>query len=444
MARANLTSDSKSSSSTPSAAVNSTVASNSTGCDQETAGNGFMGQGIRVFGKANMQVFGYLANAFRDDGGNEMHVGKAAARVDATVEKKIGGKYLDRVYADISYRNSPLTYGEEGKHKYQNEHYYRAEGFYNQPGWLASIGTEFHFGDNHVLNAKLGSMQVSGIDPLGKTSDYYATTPTVIDTRRFDNAIRLDYRWKDNQGDLIKSHFAVIDGEWMQGQSSVIPSDYRANSYPGYAAGVEIRGVSLYDHLVGGNLRDKAEVYGCVERSDGDAGSYPGKKRKNKNTLRCVGTSVKVGDATISARYTNFNTTQNPAGDGSGSHTDLVNTKGKALELHAEGLHAAGCDWDAYISKDELHNMSALPDGVYTVAGVRNTKGHTVGLKCRNIGGVKGLHLGAELSKRKLDDPRGANTGTWCIDHAGSGCGRMANIFVEYEFDFDKNIRFGQ
>lgn len=364
---------------------------------------GIFVSGTCIETSAAAQVALALGNDHRKSGGNETSVGDNVIQVDAKVSKDYDNQHFKTIFINISAvpKDQVLNYQEKNEQNYHNGDRFRADGYVDRPWLLASIGAGLELSESQDLTLLAGSFEASGLSPLaGKPSRYYMTAPYGLIVR-YDKGIQMNYELKDELDRIIAASFSVIDGDTVKGQSSVEPSDSRANSYPAYAGTVELHVANalkrVFDNL--SPYLKNHDLYMGVTGNRGDTGSYVGEKRMQDDFITYVGYVMKTSKGEGEIRVFKSNFTRNPYKDGNGRHTNLVNSEAYGAEVAFRGFETKGCDWELYGNKHYFEADANGPDGEFTWNKQRKVEGWTVGLSCKNFRKIESLDIGFEYGE---------------------------------------------
>lgn len=352
------------------------------------------------------EVSGLQMNSFRYKGGNEASLGDSVVQFDARISKNFAGRRIKTVYIDISAIPSEqvLNYLETLEQNQHNENRFRADGYADRPELLAHMGMEIDLTKNQELTLMAGSFEASGLEPLdGKTSRYYMTAPYALIVR-YDKGMQMNYELKDKVEKIISASFSLIDGDGVKGESSVTPSDSRANSYTSFAGSFEVQIANALGKVFT-DLKPflkNQDFYMGVTGSTGETGSFKGEKRTQDDFTAYLGYMVKtkLGEGEVRVFKSSFN--RNPIGDGSGGHVPLIASKGQGVELAWRGMDLKYCDMDLYGNAHSFESNGE--DGEFTWGDVRSVQGWTAGVSCTNFRNIKNLNAGVEYGSVKTFD----------------------------------------
>jgi hypothetical protein len=261
---------------------------------------------------------GSVSNSAREGGGNETSIGDFYLNPVLKLSYPVDGEVITGIQAVIDYVPDLclLNYADPAKANYHNLNWIRADGYASRPDILCDLRILFAYD----LYLRAGAFQTSGLLPLNG-SKYYLLTPAIMSlSQHWDKGASIGIA-----KDWLKVEASAVDGDWTVGQVSVFtPSDSRANSTPTLAGTVEVDVLSWTDQ--------QSLTVGATGNY-GDIGSYPGEKRSTDNTVLYTGYSTDLYVGRLSTRIAYYLSTRNPVGDGSGSHTDQVGTKGYSVEV---------------------------------------------------------------------------------------------------------------
>lgn len=354
------------------------------------------------------EVSGALLNDFRYKGGNEASYGDNVIQFDARFSKEFNRKHLKTIFIDISAVQSEavLNYLQVEEQNEHNENRFRADGYLDRPWLLANMGAQIDLTESQELTILAGSFQANGLQPLeGKTSRYYMNAPYGLIVR-YDKGLQFNYELKDKIEKVLSASLSIIDGDGIKGQSSIEPSDSRANSYNSYSGSFELQVANALKKVFSDlePVLKNQDLYMGVTGSYGETGSYDGEKRSQHDFLAYIGYMVKTkfGDGEI--RVFSANYARNPIGNGSGGHVPLVNSKAKGVEFAVRNIDARFCDVDLYGNVHEFESNDKGPDGEFTWGNTHSVKGWTGGVSCRNFAKVDNLSAGVEYGRAQTYD----------------------------------------
>lgn len=252
---------------------------------------------------------GTIYNEARKNNGGEVEVLNGYGELGATLEQELA--QVCRLRAGASWAPAPGLLDLTEKTQ-QNQTWLRGDGYASRPEWLAEVAVEIEAGDQHDLEAAVGTVcEGLGAGP-GTLSEHYLALPApVLHSQHFDKGGSL--RWRG--WDIVSVDATVQDGDWCLGEPDVWAlSDSRNNSTPGVGGTVKLR-LGWFEAGASGNW--------------GDVGSYPGAKRRQHNvSIYALGKAFG-----IETRLSAHQMWRNPAGDGSGNHVAAVVTRGYVAEV---------------------------------------------------------------------------------------------------------------
>lgn len=383
-------------------------------------------QGVCTQASVGAEVSGFQMNGFRLSGGNEASVGDYALEFEANLSKNIGGEHFKTIFIDISLvpDEHVLDYQEKNEQNYHNQTRFRADGYLDRPWMIAHIGAEIDLSESQELTILAGSFEANGLHPLkGKASKYYMTAPYGL-VVRYDKGVQFNYELKDKVEKILSASLSIIDGDGVKGQSSVTPSDSRANSYPSGSGALELQIMNALQKIAADlpiNLNNH-NLYLGVNGSYGDTGSYKGEKRRQNDLTTYLGYMVKTskGEGEIRVFHSQFD--RNLTNDGNGNHTPVVTSQGHGLEVAFRNFETKYCDAGIYGNYHEFESNAA--DGEFTWGEVRQVKGWTVGLSCNNFKKVKNLNFGIEYGQMDTFNQNGEE-----INNE-----KLVNVVFSYKF----------
>ncbi|WP_408097066.1 hypothetical protein ACJVC5_18690 [Peredibacter sp. HCB2-198] len=361
---------------------------------------GIYTNGVCINASVSGHVAGVLGNDFRRGGGNETSMGDSVFQFDGQLSKDLDLEHLKVIFIDVSVipKEEVLHYQEKGEQNFHNTDRFRADGMADRPWLLAKIGAGIELTDSQDLTLLAGSFETNGLNPLpGKPSRYYMTAPYGLIVR-YDKGIQANYELKDELDRIILASFSVIDGDGIKGQSSVTPSDSRANSYPSYAGTVEL-------HVANGLKRvfenlspylERHDLYVGVTGSSGETGSFAGEKRSQDDMTAYLGYLLKTGKGDAEIRVFQSTFVRNQINNGNGRHAPQVESGAYGVEVAFRGFETKSCDWEVYGNKHYFETNDLGPDGEFTWGDVRSVDGWTAGISCMNFKRISNLNIGAE------------------------------------------------
>lgn len=358
------------------------------------------------------EVAGVQMNSYRYSGGNETSVGDYMFQFDGRVSKSLDNRHFKTIFINISAipDEQVLDYMEKQQQNYHNENRFRADGYADRPWLIANIGGEIDITDSQEISILAGSFEANGLHPLkGKPSRYYMSAPYGLIVR-YDKGLQINYELKDRLEKIISTSFSVIDGDGIKGQSSVTPSDSRANSYPSGSGTFEVQVANALKAVFSGltPYLDNHNLYLGVTGSTGDTGSYVGEKRRQNDLVTYLGYMVKTSKGEGEVRVFKAQYDRNPINDGNGNHVPVITSKAQGVEVAFRGFETRFCDFDVYGNAHYFEANDNGPDGEFIwKKDVKAINGWTAGISCQNIKNVSNLNIGVEYGELNTLDKNG-------------------------------------
>lgn len=384
------------------------------GDDQEClVKGGIYVQGTCITSSVSTQVALVLGNDHRKGGGNETSMGDHVVEFEGQISKELENRRFKTIFINISAvpQDQTLNYQEKLEQNFHNSSRLKADGYVDRPWLLANIGANIEITESQDLTLLAGSFEASGLAPLeGKPSRYYMTAPYGI-VVRYDKGIQANYELKNELDRVILASLSVIDGDSIKGQSSIQPSDSRANSYPAYSGTFELQVANALQRVFDGiaPYLDNHDLYVGVTGNSGDTGSFPGEKRRQDDMTSYLGYVLKTSKGQGEVRVFKSSFNRNAANDGSGRHGKQVGSNGQGVELAIRGIETKRCDWELYGNKHQFESENGA-DNEFTWGNVKTVDGWTVGASCKNFKKVPNLDIGFEYGYVDAYDAEGKET----------------------------------